>query len=93
MACSSGGSFVESLRRQGRLAADRADVAAVATAAVWLVHPLATQAVSYLYQRIELMAALAALGTLAAAMAARGSRQPVALAGPLGGLLCRRHGL
>ena len=66
----------ESLRRQGRLASDRADVAAVATAAVWLVHPLATQAVSYLYQRIELMAALAALGTLAAAMAARGSRQP-----------------
>ena len=66
----------ESLRRQGRLAADRADVAAVATAAVWLVHPLATQAVSYLYQRIELMAALAALGTLAAAMAAHGSRQP-----------------
>jgi protein O-mannosyl-transferase len=48
----------------------------VATAAVWLVHPLATQAVSYVYQRIELLAALAALGTLAAAMAARGSRWP-----------------
>jgi protein O-mannosyl-transferase len=66
----------ESLRRQGTLTADRADVAAVATAAVWLVHPLATQAVSYVYQRIELLAALAALGTLAAAMAARGSRPP-----------------
>jgi len=35
-----------------------------ATGAVWLVHPLCTQAVAYVYQRMEIMAALAILATL-----------------------------
>ena len=84
----------ESLRRWGGLRADQGELAAVATAAIWLVHPLATQAVSYLYQRIELLAALCALGTLAAAIAARRSRWPwawhaVAVACCAAGMACK----
>jgi len=56
-------------------AAQPAMVAAVA-ALLWLVHPLATQAVSYVYQRIELLAALATLGTLAAFLQSLASRRP-----------------
>lgn len=55
--------------------AQPATVAAVA-ALLWLVHPLATQAVSYVYQRIELLAALATLGTLAAFLQSLESRRP-----------------
>lgn len=84
----------ESLRRQGGLDAARSGAAAAATAAVWLVHPLATQAVSYIYQRIELLAALFALGTLAAAMVARDSRRPwswlaLAVASCAAGMACK----
>lgn len=52
-----------------------ATVAAMA-AVVWLVHPLGTQAVSYIYQRIELLAGLATLGTLAAFLQSLESRRP-----------------
>jgi protein O-mannosyl-transferase len=45
------------------------ETAAIA-AALWLVHPIQTQAVAYAYQRIELLAATAALATLAFFMAA-----------------------
>jgi tetratricopeptide (TPR) repeat protein len=44
------------------------ETAAIA-AALWLVHPIQTQAVAYVYQRIELLAATAALATLALFMA------------------------
>jgi tetratricopeptide (TPR) repeat protein len=53
-----------------------ADMIAYGASLIWLVHPLQTQAVSYIYQRIELLAALAALGTLAAFIAAHASRRP-----------------
>jgi tetratricopeptide (TPR) repeat protein len=43
----------------------RASLVGWATATLWLVHPLGTQAVTYIYQRMELMAALAILCTLA----------------------------
>ena len=66
----------ESLRARAGRDANLAASAAMATAAIWLVHPLATQAVSYVYQRIELLAALFSLGTLAAFIAAAGSRRP-----------------
>lgn len=43
-----------------------------ASATLWLVHPLVTQPVTYIYQRMELLGALAILGCLAAfAMAMR----------------------
>ncbi len=51
-------------------------IAAVA-AAVWLVHPLQSQAVSYVYQRIELLAALASLATCAAFLMAAASVRPL----------------
>lgn len=62
--------------------ADPATIAAIA-AAVWLLHPIQTEAVSYVYQRIELLAATAALGTLAtflAAVDAQGTRQRLLVA-------------
>jgi hypothetical protein len=40
---------------------------ATATAAIWVVHPLTTQAVTYIYQRMEVMAAVAMLACLCAA--------------------------
>jgi Flp pilus assembly protein TadD len=51
-------------------------VAAI-TAAIWLVHPLQSQAVSYVYQRIELLAASAALATCAAFVKAAASPCPL----------------
>jgi protein O-mannosyl-transferase len=50
---------------------------AAITAAVWLVHPLQSQAVSYVYQRIELLAALSALATAAAFLKAATAAQPL----------------
>jgi len=50
---------------------------AALTAAVWLVHPLQSQAVSYVYQRIELLAALSALATAAAFLKAATAAQPL----------------
>jgi tetratricopeptide (TPR) repeat protein len=51
-------------------------IAAVA-AAVWLVHPLQSQAVSYVYQRIELLAAASALATAAAFLKATAAARPL----------------
>jgi hypothetical protein len=53
----------EVLRRLG--AGSAAGGIAFAAATLWLVHPLCTQAVDYVYQRMELLAALAILGTVA----------------------------
>lgn len=46
-------------------------------AALWLVHPLQSQAVSYVYQRIELLAACSALATAAAFLKAAASLRPL----------------
>ncbi len=46
-------------------------------ATLWLVHPLQTQAVSYIYQRIELLAALASLASLAAFLRAAAAPRPL----------------
>jgi len=56
------------LRALGRLSGlGHAECGAVgfATAAIWLAHPLCSQAVSYVYQRMESLAALSVLLTLA----------------------------
>jgi hypothetical protein len=50
---------------------------AALSAALWLVHPLQSQAVSYVYQRIELLAALAALATCAAFLKATSAVRPL----------------
>ncbi len=54
-------------RLVGRFAAS-ASTAATAVAAVWLVHPLHTEAVTYVTQRTELLMGLCYLLTLAAAL-------------------------
>ena len=51
-------------------------VAAIA-AAIWLVHPLQSQAVSYVYQRIELLAACATLTTCITFLRAAASPRPL----------------
>ena len=45
---------------------DHADVLAALVAALWAVHPLHTQAVTYIYQRMESMTAMLCLVSLAA---------------------------
>lgn len=52
-------------------------VLAAIAASIWLVHPLQTQAVSYVYQRIELLAALATLTTCAAFLKATTAARPL----------------
>jgi len=54
-----------------------ADLFAWLAATLWLVHPLQSQAVSYLYQRIELLATLASLATLAAFLRAATTSRPL----------------
>jgi protein O-mannosyl-transferase len=49
---------------------DRSLAIATAVAAIWVVHPLTTQAVTYIYQRMESMAALFIVAALVCAAAA-----------------------
>lgn len=49
---------------------DRSLAIATAVAAIWVVHPLTTQAVTYIYQRMESMAALLIVAAVASAAAA-----------------------
>lgn len=49
---------------------DRSLTIATGVAAIWVVHPLTTQAVTYIYQRMESMAALFIVATVACAAAA-----------------------
>lgn len=84
----------ELLRRLGTGAAAGGIGSAAAT--LWLLHPLCTQAVAYVYQRIELLAATAILATLAcflrAAAAARPARWLAASVAASGvGMLCKEH--
>jgi len=60
----------------GATAGRRAAAIAWAVATLWLVHPLCTQAVSYLYQRIELLAATCILASLACQLRADDSPRP-----------------
>lgn len=53
----------EILRRLG--AGDAAGRIALAATTLWLVHPLCTQAVDYIYQRIEALGVMAILGSVA----------------------------
>lgn len=55
----------------------QADLLAWLAATIWVVHPLQSQAVSYIYQRIELLAALASLATLAAFLRATSAAGPL----------------
>jgi len=65
-----------------------------ATSMLWLVHPLCTQAVSYIYQRIELLAATSILASLACHLRAGRSSWPTAwrcgsVTACAGGMLCK----
>ena len=62
--------------RRAGLAADRRDLAALLAAAVWLVHPLHPQTVSYIVQRQTVMASCLMLWTLVAYLAAREAGEP-----------------
>jgi len=62
--------------RRAGLAQDRRDLAALAAAAVWTIHPLHTQAVTYIVQRQTVMASVFTLGSLLAYLLARESRRP-----------------
>jgi protein O-mannosyl-transferase len=63
---------------------DRSLAIATAVAAIWVVHPLTTQAVTYIYQRMESMAALLIVAAVACAGAAFSAGLPAASA-------CRRR--
>jgi protein O-mannosyl-transferase len=62
--------------RRAGLAPERRDLAALLAAAVWLVHPLHPQAVSYIVQRQTVMASCLMLWTLVAYLAAREAGEP-----------------
>jgi len=84
----------EVLRRLG--VGDAAGGIALAATTLWLVHPLCTQAVDYVYQRIESLAALAIIGTVACFLRAADSPRPTAwlaasVAASAAGMLCKEH--
>jgi tetratricopeptide (TPR) repeat protein len=84
----------EVLRRLG--VHDAVGGIAFAAATLWLVHPLVTQAVDYVYQRIESLAALAILGTVGCFLRAASSRRPAkwlaaSVAASATGMLCKEH--
>ena len=84
----------EILRRLG--AGEAAGEIAVAAATLWLVHPLCTQAVDYIYQRIESLGALAILGTVACFLKATTAPRPgrwlaASVAASAAGMLCKEH--
>lgn len=67
----------------------RAELAAWATAAIWLVHPLGTAAVDYVYQRMELLGATTILVAVWCVLEARRSPRPVRwLAGSVAAVAC-----
>jgi len=62
--------------RQAGLPPARGDLAALGTAALWSIHPIQTQAVTYVVQRQTVMASALILCTLAAYIAGRRADQP-----------------
>jgi len=84
----------EILRRLG--VGDAAGGVALAAATLWLVHPLCTQAVDYIYQRIESLGTLAILGTVACFLRGTMSPRPArwlaaSVAASAAGMLCKEH--
>jgi tetratricopeptide (TPR) repeat protein len=84
----------EILRRLG--AGEAAGGIALAAATLWLVHPLGTQAVDYVYQRIESLGATAILGTVACFLQATRSPRPdrwlaASVVTSAAGMLCKEH--
>jgi hypothetical protein len=84
----------EILRRLG--VGDAAGSIAFAAATLWLLHPFCTQAIDYIYQRIESLGAVAILGTVACFLRAANASRPGAwLAGSVAasaaGMLCKEH--
>ncbi len=63
-------------RTLARAGDQRADWIAWLASLLWLVHPLGTQAVTYIYQRMEVMAATSILATLACFIRSLDSPQP-----------------
>jgi len=66
----------------------------LAVAAIWLLHPLCTQAVAYIYQRMESLGAMAILGTLACFEKSLDSARPsrwraAAVAASAAGMACK----
>lgn len=77
-------------RDPGATAVGRADLVAWGAATLWLVHPLASQPVAYVYQRIELLAATAILAALGCFLSGRSPRMLVAtVAISAAGMLCK----
>jgi protein O-mannosyl-transferase len=72
------GSGCDAVPGSGRAGSAAGDWIALAAAALWLVHPLTTQAVDYIYQRMELLGATAILATVAAFLRSVDARQPAA---------------
>ena len=84
----------EILRRLG--AGYAAGEIALAAVTLWLVHPLCTQAVDYIYQRIESLGALAILGTVVCFLRGTTSPRPdrwlaASVAASAAGMLCKEH--
>jgi hypothetical protein len=84
----------EILRRLG--AGDAAVEMALAATTLWLVHPLCTQAVDYIYQRIEALGAMAILTTAACFLRGSASPRPAkwlaaSVAASAAGMLCKEH--
>lgn len=69
---------------------------ALAATLLWLVHPLCTQAVDYIYQRIESLAAAAILGAVACFLQGANAPRPTrwlaaSVAASATGMLCKEH--
>ena len=64
------------LLRVGGMLAEHADWIALAAALVWLVHPLQTEAVTYIVQRLESLMGLCYLATLYGFLRAQESKHP-----------------
>ena len=72
----------------------RGELVAWAAAAIWLVHPLVTAAVDYVYQRMELLGATAILVAVWCLLEARRAARPqrwlvASVAAVAGGMLCK----
>jgi len=60
-----------------RLGPQAIAASSLVTAAIWLCHPLCTQAVSYVYQRMESLAAMSVLVTVGSFLRSRVSARPL----------------
>jgi len=84
----------EILRKLG--VGDAAGGIALTATSLWLVHPLCTQAVDYIYQRIEALGAMAILGVVACFLRGTASSHPdrwlaASVTASAAGMLCKEH--